>query len=174
MGLIRRHIAAFSIFIISAFFTCFPFGKFALGIEIATRQDTWGSLISFVEKPTVTDVQVETHLNITRVLINISRPTNLRYDISSNGTAVFLKFPNVDWIASPFEPRHFAGNVLEFRYSPESNGGRFSILTDGPVSVNKPFLVRSTGTFGHRIVIELVPEAYPGQRLLTQHENKNF
>ena len=85
--------------------------------------------------------------------------------------SVFLQFSNVDWIASPFEPRHFTGKVLEFRYSPESNGGRFSILTDGPVSINKPFLVRPSGKFGHRIVIELVPEAYPGQRLLTQREN---
>jgi len=174
MGLIRRHIAAFSIFLIYTFLICFPLSKIALGIEIAVRKDTWGTSVNFTKKPEVTDVQVETYLNITRVLINVSRPTNLRYDLSSNGTVVFLQFPNVDWTASPFEPRHFAGKVLEFKYSPETNGGRFSILTDGPVSINKPFMVKPSEKFGHRIVIELIPEAYPGQRLLTQRQSNKF
>lgn len=174
MGLIKRFSAAFSILFISAVLICIPLSNTVLGVEVASRQNTWGSVVNFVKKPKVTDIHVESYLNKTRVLIDISRPTNLRYDISSSGTAVFLQFPNVDWLASPFEPRHFAGNVLEFRYSPETNGGRFNILTDGPVSINKPFLLKPTEKFGHRIVIELIPEAYPGQKLATRREGNLF
>ena len=171
MGLKKWRLSAVHIFVISSILTCIPQGLGALGLEISALYPTWGSVVNFVKKPTVTDVRVEKLGNKTRVAIHVSRPTNLRYDISANGTAVFLQFPNIKWIASPFEPRHSNGKVLEFRYSPGSNGGHFNILTDGPVSINRPTLLKPSGKYGYRIIIDLVPESYPGQRLLTRRVN---
>ena len=116
MGLKKWRLSAVQIFVISSILTCIPQGLGALGLEISALPPTWGSVVNFVKKPTVTDVRVEKLDNKTRVVIHVSRPTNLRYDISANGTAVFLQFPNIKWIASPFEPRHSNGKVLEFRY----------------------------------------------------------
>ena len=113
-------------------------------------------------------MRVGTYFDKTRVVIDVSRPTNLRYDISANGTAVFVQFPDVEWIASPFEPRHSRGMVLEFRYSPEANGGRFNILPDGPVRINKPFMMKPDKKHGHRIVIDLVPAVNPDPGLVSR------
>ena len=168
MGIKKWRASAVRIIIFSSILTCIPQGLGAFGLEVSGLHPTWGSVVNFVEKPAVTDVRVKKLTDKTRVVIDVSRPTNLRYDISSNGTAVFLQFPNIEWIADPFEPRHSNGNVLEFRYSPSSNGGRFNILTDGPVSIIRPILLKPNGKYGHRIVIDLVPERYPGQRLITQ------
>ena len=172
MGLKKWRPSAVHILVISSIFTCIPRGLGATGLEVSALNPTWGSVVNFVKKPTVTDVRVEKLSIKTRVVIHLSRPTNLRYDISANGTAVFLQFPNIKWIASPFEPRHSNGKVLEFRYSPSSNGGHFNILTDGPVSIDRPILLKPNGKYGYRIIIDLVPEIYPGQRLLTRRINE--
>ena len=172
MGLKKWRLSAVQIFVISSILTCIPQGLGAIGLEISALQPKWGSVVNFVKKPTVTDVRVEKLDNKTRVIIHVSRPTNLRYEISANGTAVFLQFPNIKWIASSFEPRHSNGKVLEFRYSPSSNGGHFNILTDGPVSIDRPILLKPNAKYGYRIIIDLVPEIYPGQRLLTRRINE--
>ena len=172
MGLNKWRFSAVHIFVISSILICIPQGLGAIGLEVSALNPTWGSVVNFVKKPTVTDVRVEKLSIKTRVVIHLSRPTNLRYDISANGTAVFLQFPNIKWIASPFEPRHSNGKVLEFRYSPSSNGGHFNILTDGPVSIDRPILLKPNGKYGYRIIIDLVPEIYPGQRLLTRRINE--
>ena len=130
---------------------CIPITNTGLSIEISAVP---------VAKAIVSDVRVGLHSDKTRIVLDISYPTNFRYHVSADGTAVFIDLPAVEWNASPFEPRHFKGKILEFRYSPEANGGRFNILTDGPVSINEPFFVKPEEKRGHRIVIDLV-----GQRL---------
>ena len=148
MGQIRRHMAAIITLAVSAFLACIPVGTGALGTEIAARQFT---------KSIVTNVRVGAHSDKTRVVLDISKPTDLHYDVSANGKAVFIELPGVEWSASSFEPRHSRGSVLEFHYSPMASGGSFNILTDQPVSIAKPFLVEPGGGRGHRIVIDLIP-----------------
>ena len=154
MDQIKRQVPALVTLAISAVLTCIPIGKGALGVEVAARQ---------TGKVTVTNVRVGKHTDKTRVVLDVSRPTDLRYGISVDGTAVFIDLPGAEWTASPFEPRHSKGKVLEFRYSPASNGGRFNILTDGPVSIKKPYFVKPEGRRGHRIVIDIVPSNDPDQ-----------
>ncbi|MDC0189782.1 outer membrane beta-barrel protein [Rhodospirillales bacterium] len=148
MGQIRRHMVAIITLAISAFLACIPLGTGALGTEIAARQST---------KSIVTNVRVGAHTDKTRVVLDISKPTDLHYDVSDNGKAVFIQLPGIEWSASSFEPRHSKGSVLEFRYSPLASGGSFNILTDQPVSIAKPFMVEPGGGRGHRIVIDLIP-----------------
>jgi len=148
MGQIRRHKVAIITLAISAFLACIPVGTGALGKEIAARTFT---------KSIVTNVRVGAHTDKTRVVLDISKPTDLHYDVSANGKAVFIELPGVEWSASSFEPRHSRGSVLEFHYSPKASGGSFNILTDQPVSIAKPFLVEPGGERGHRIVIDLIP-----------------
>ena len=154
MGRIRRWMSALYIIFILVILSCVPIGSSALGVEIATRQTT---------KATITNVRVGTNTNKTRVVLDISRPIDFRYHISVDGTAVFIDLPRIEWTAPPFELRHSKGKIIEFRYSPKTNGGRFNILTDGPVSIKKPFFVKPEGRRGHRIVIDIVPSNDPEQ-----------
>ena len=152
MGRIRWQVSAV---VLVAILACVPIGTGARSIEIATLP---------AAKATVTNVRVGLHTDKTRIVLDISQPIAFRYHVSSNGTAVFIDLPDVKWTASPFEPRHSKGKILEFHYSPAANGGRFNILTDGPVSISEPFFVKPKGKRGHRIVIDLV-----GQRLTMPH-----
>ena len=118
MGRIKRRVSAVNVLAISAVLSCIPIGTGALGIEVAANQTATA---------TITNVRVGKHSDKTRVVLDISRPTDFRYYVSADGTAVFVDLPDVKWTASPFEPRHSKGQVVEIRYSPKVNGGRFNI-----------------------------------------------
>ena len=110
---------------------------------------------------TVTDVRVGAHKGKTRVVLDVSKPTDIRYEISADGNVVFIDLPLINWTAAQFEGRHFKGLVTDFRFSPEAGGGRFNILADGPVRIKKPYFVPPGGKQGHRIVIDLVRDISP-------------
>ena len=151
MGQIKRHAPAIITLAISALLACIPLGTGALGVELAALQGP---------KAMVTNVRVGAHRDKTRVVLDISKPTDFGYDLSADKKAVFIELPGVKWTAPPFEPRHFRGNILEFHFSPVATGGRFNILTDQPVSIRKPFFVGPSGKHGHRIVIDLIPSKF--------------
>ena len=146
MGRTNWQISSVMVFVV---LSSFPFGAGALAIEVAALP---------TEKAIVTNVRVGVHTEKTRIVLDITQPTGFRYNVSSDGTAVFINLPDIEWTAAPFEPRHSKGKILEFRYSPVANGGRFNILTDRPVSISEPFFVRPGENRGHRIVIDLVPQ----------------
>ena len=148
MGQMKRHASAIIALAISALLACIPVGNGALGIELAARQGA---------KTTVTNVRVGAHSDKTRIVLDISKPTDFGYQLSADKKAVFIELPGVNWTAPPFEPRHFKGSLLEFHFSPVATGGSFNILTDRPVSIRKPFFVGPGGKHGHRIVIDLIP-----------------
>ena len=128
--------------------------------------------VNFVKKPLVTDVLVGIELNKTRITIEISKPTNIRYILSPDNSAIFVVFPNVEWTAQPFEPRHSKGQIIEFRYSPHAGGGTFSILTDQPVSITEPILEKATTKNGYKIIIELTAKNDPVNNRVTQNTPK--
>ena len=70
---------------------------------------------------------------------------------------VFIGLPKVEWSAPAFQPNQSKGQVIEFKYSSSLEGDRFNILTDKPVQVAKPFIVKPQGNKGHRLVIDLKP-----------------
>mgnify|MGYP001172065488 FL=1 len=129
----------------------------ALGLNNTSPDIPLRSLVEFVKKPRVTAIETEKLFDRTRLVLYISSPSNLSYDISREGTVIFINFVNIDWIAAPFEPRHSAGNIIEFRYSPNNIGGTLNIITEQPVKLQKPFLMHSSKIPGKKIVFDLVP-----------------
>ena len=109
----------------------------------------------------VTDVRVGNHKNKTRLVLDVTKPVDLRYEVSADGNAVFIDLPHIKWSADKFKGRHFKGLVNDFKFSPEAAGGRLNILTNGPVRIRKPFFVPPKGQLGHRIVIDIMKNLPP-------------
>ncbi len=150
---LRRLTALFGM--TAAFFAASP-GSLAQSID---RAD--GAQIAAVQNlapvaSMVTGIRVGKHPGKTRVVLDVSQPTDLRYDVSADGKAVFIDLPTVNWSAKP-SARHAKGHVVDYTFSKEGTGGRLSILTSGPVRINKPFFVTPGGNRGHRIVIDMMP-----------------
>ncbi len=133
------------------------FNSSALGLNSTSPDIPLRSLVEFVKKPNITAIETQKLFDRTRLVLYISAPSNLSYDISREGTVIFINFVNVDWIAAPFEPRHSVGNIIEFRFSPNNSGGTLNIITEQPVRLQKPFLMHSSKISGKKIVFDLVP-----------------
>ena len=118
----------------------------------------------------VTDVRVGKHKDKTRVVLDVTRPVDLRYEVSADGGAVFIDLPQIKWAAEPFKERHFRGLITDFRFSLDAEGGRFNILTNGPVRIRKPFFVGPKGRLGHRIVIDIMRDRSPASMASQQLE----
>ena len=119
----------------------------------------------------VTDVRVGNHKNKTRLVLDVTKPVDLRYAVSADGNAVFIDLPNIKWSADRFKGRHFIGLINDFKFSPEAAGGRFNILTNGPVRIRKPFFVPPKGRLGHRIVIDIMKDRSPTLTAKQQFED---
>ena len=140
MGQIRRHLSA----VIAVFV------GFTILSVLSYTKATADSL------PEVTDVRVGEHKYKTRLVLDITRPVDLRYEVSANGKAVFIDLPGISWSADKFTGRHYKGLVNDFRFSPNAEGGRLNVLTNSPVRIKRPFFVGPKGRLGHRIVIDMM------------------
>lgn len=165
MGRISGHlltVAAFAIVSSSAIIADSESGRAAdiadltgnIEIAAATR-DVSGSV-------TVTDMRVGKHPNKTRIVLDITKPTNLAFEVSGDGQALFIDLPTATWNAAPFSARHAEGVVVDYRFqSNGKSGGRLSVLTDQPIRIKRPFFVAPRGNMGHRIVIDMMPGPVP-------------
>ena len=145
MGQIRRQISAVIAMAVSA----------ALLPVLTTTKATAKSSAQ------VTDVRVGKHKNKTRLVLDVTKPVDFRYEVSANGNAVFIDLPQINWSADNFKGRHFKGLITDFKFSPEASGGRFNILVNGPVRIRKPFFIAPKGRLGHRIVIDIMRDRSP-------------
>lgn len=118
----------------------------------------------------ITDIRVGNHKDKTRLVLDITRPVDFRYEVSSDGSVIFIDLPQIKWSADQFKERHFKGLITDFRFSPEAEGGRFNILTNGPVRIKKPFFVGPKGRLGHRIVIDIMKDRKPALMARQQPE----
>ena len=50
----------------------------------------------------VTDIRVGNHKNKTRLVLDVTKPVDLRYEVSADGNAVFIDLPRIKWSADPF------------------------------------------------------------------------
>ena len=145
MGWWKWKKSAILAFLASAIMVCIPLGGIAVGSEIKN----WS--------PKVSNVRVGKHPNKTRIVLDIDRPIKVNIDTSDDKKTVFIELPKVKWSAPAFKPNQSTGHVIEFKYASSSEGDRFNILTDKPVQVAKPFMVKPRGNKGHRLVIDLKP-----------------
>ena len=154
MGQIRRQVSAV---------IAMAVGATLLPVLITTKATANGSA-------QVTDVRVGNHKDKTRLVLDVTKPADLRYEVSADGSAVFIDLPQIKWSADNFKGRHFKGLITDFKFSPEAAGGRLSILTDGPVRIRKPFFVAPKGRLGHRIVIDIMKDRSPTLMVNRQSE----
>ena len=118
----------------------------------------------------ITDIRVGNHKDKTRLVLDVTKPVDLRYEVSADGNAVFIDLPHIKWSADRFKGRHFKGLINDFKFSPEAAGGRLNILTNGPVRIRKPFFVPPKGRLGHRIVIDIMKDRSPTLMVKQQSE----
>ena len=154
MGQIRRQVSAV---------IAMAVGATLLPVLITTKATANGSA-------QVTDVRVGNHKDKTRLVLDVTKPVDLRYEVSADGSAVFIDLPQIKWSADNFKGRHFKGLITDFKFSPEAAGGRLSILTNGPVRIRKPFFVAPKGRLGHRIVIDIMKDRSPTLMVNQQSE----
>lgn len=104
----------------------------------------------------VQDLRVGEHPDSTRVVLDISEPTEMTIAVSPDGRTVTIDLPGVEWGARSFAPnRHAKGLVRDFRYG----AGRLTLSTNAPVTLKAPFFVGPEGNQGHRAVIDMVADA---------------
>ncbi len=165
MGRISGHlstVAAFSAVICTAIFAGSGFVQAANNSDLSGNLEIAAATNYERDSLTVSDVRVGKHPDKTRIVLDISKPTNLAYEVSGDGRAVFIDLPSVEWEAAPFSARHAEGVVVDYRFNSDGkSGGRLSILTDQPVRIRRPFFVAPGGNMGHRIVIDVVPGPVP-------------
>ena len=118
----------------------------------------------------ITDIRVGNHKDKTRLVLDVTKPMDLRYEVSADGSAVFIDLPRVKWAAGQFKGRHFKGLITDFKFSPEANGGRFNILTNAPVRIRKPFFLGPNSRLGHRVVIDIIKDQSPTLMVRQQPE----
>ena len=104
-----------AILFFSILFSTTSLSSSALGLNNKQLDIPLRAIVEFVTKPSITRIETQKLFDRTRLVIYISSPSNLSYDISREGTAIFINFMNVDWIAAPFEPRHSVGNIQYLR-----------------------------------------------------------
>ena len=145
MGWWKWKKSAILAFLASAIMVCIPLGGIAVGSEIKK----WS--------PKISKVRVGKHPNKTRIVLDLDRPIKVDIDTSDDKKTIFIELPKVEWSAPAFQPNQSKGQVIEFKYSSSLEGHRFNILTDKPVQVAKPFILKPQGNKGHRLVIDLKP-----------------
>ena len=111
MGQIRRQISAVIAMAVSAAL---------LPVLTTTKATAKGSA-------QVTDVRVGNHKNKTRLVLDVTKPVDFRYEVSANGNAVFIDLPQINWSADNFKGRHFKGLITDFKFSPEGAGSDKSL-----------------------------------------------
>ena len=134
----------------------------ALGAQPASSKTLLASSISsknYTATPaTVEDLRVGVHPDKTRIVLDVSQPTDLSYRVSKDGKSIHLSLPHASWQAPGFQNRHARGGVTGFsQHSSETAGSGLTISSRSAVRLKRPFFVSPSGKQGHRIVIDIVP-----------------
>ncbi len=110
----------------------------------------------------VNAIRVGVHPRKTRIVLDISGPTDMGFEVADDGKAVVINMPASVWKAGDFTKRHGRAMLSDFLYTPsESGGGRLSLFMKRPVRIERPFLVPPKGKRGYRLVIDAVATKAP-------------
>jgi opacity protein-like surface antigen len=105
----------------------------------------------------ISDLRVGTHPDKTRIVLDVSHPTDLSYKVSRDGKTIRLDLPNAAWSSKNSRTGFGGGSIVGFTYSVTSKGSRLTLKSDTAVRIKRPFFVSPGGNRGHRIVIDIVP-----------------
>ena len=110
----------------------------------------------------ILNVRFGKHVDKTRMVIDIERPTNLSYKISKDGKIIHLRLPNATWDRTKMLPeQNVAGKNIDFSHTPLPAGSKLTLKSNYPVRIRSPFMLSPQGKNGHRIVIDFMPLSAP-------------
>jgi opacity protein-like surface antigen len=105
----------------------------------------------------VNAIRVGVHPGKMRIVLDISGPTDMGFEVADDAMAVVINMPASVWKAGELTKRHSRAMLSDFLYTPsESGGGRLSLFMKRPVRIERPFLVPPKGKRGYRLVIDAV------------------
>jgi len=106
----------------------------------------------------VHDLRVGEHPGSTRVVLDVSEPSDMTIEVSADGRTITVDLPAIEWRAGDFAQRHAKGLLSGYRYTPAAAGGRLSLAMSESVKIRAPFFVGPEGKQGHRVVIDIAPD----------------
>ncbi len=109
----------------------------------------------------VTGVRVGDHRGFTRVVLDVSGPTDVRYSQSADGTMVVADLPGAAWRA-PDRQALRSRLVSGYETQPLPGGGtRVTVAASTAVGLMNTMALTPHGGRGNRIVIDLSPDVAP-------------
>jgi len=105
----------------------------------------------------ISNVRVGKHPDKTRIVIDISDPTDLSYKVSKDGRTIHLNLPRAAWQKKVSLKSTTGGNIIKFKHNENWKGSNLILQSDIPVKIKRPFFVSPSGERGHRIVVDIVP-----------------
>jgi opacity protein-like surface antigen len=106
----------------------------------------------------VNDLRVGEHPGATRIVLDISEPNEMTFDVSDDGRVVIVGLPGMQWSAGSFSPRHAKGVLRDYRTTAAADGSRLTLVTTEPVKLKAPFFLGPEGKQGHRVVLDIIPD----------------
>ena len=112
--------------------------------------------MEFIDKPaTISDMRVGNHPDKTRLVFDVSHPTNLAYTVSDNGTSLKLSLPKAVWVGTKDINRIAGGNITKLKSDSNPKSTNLTITSRHPIRVKNTFFLQPNKNKGHRIVVDI-------------------
>ena len=109
----------------------------------------------------VTNVRAGNHSFGTRVVLDVSAPTNHKLSVFDQGLSIAILLPEIVWDTKIFKFLRQGKLIESFKYTPTGARGGILILRGTvPVTVLEEFTVPISGGRGHRLVFDLAKADY--------------
>ena len=118
----------------------------------------------------ISDLRLGTHLDKTRIVLDVSNPTDLSYKVSKDGKTTRLDLPKASWQRKQPLDGYAGGSIISVTYSAALNGSTLILRSDKAIRIKRPFFLSPDETRGYRIVIDMVPAPIR----ITEKVNKNL
>jgi opacity protein-like surface antigen len=105
----------------------------------------------------ISNLRVGSHPDKTRIVLDVSQPTDLSYKVSNDGRTIRLELPKASWQANGSQSRYTGGSIIGFKHNTGVQGSTLTLQTDKAIRIKRPFFVSPGENRGHRIVIDMVP-----------------
>ncbi len=133
------------------------FAVFAIFNNPAKGQYLNASIDNAARLARISNVRIGEHPDKTRIVIDISHPTDLSYKVSEDGKTIRLNLPRAVWQTGMSLRNYTGGNIIGFKPNQDLKGGNLILQSDIPVKIKRPFFVSPSGKRGHRIVVDITP-----------------
>jgi opacity protein-like surface antigen len=105
----------------------------------------------------ISNLRVGSHPDKTRIVLDVSQPTDLSYKVSNDGKTIRLELPKASWQANGSQSRYTGGSIIGFKHNTGVQGSTLTLQTNKAIRIKRPFFVSPGENRGHRIVIDMAP-----------------